>query len=409
MCNSMIRAFRPQLERCALVLALAGLAASAVAAPNSMPGPKKDDGFQTAAPYAILIEAESGSVLYEKNADELVPPASLSKLMTAEVVFNELKEGNLKPDEEFVISENAWRKGGAPSHGSAMFAAIHSKVKIDDLLHGVIIQSGNDACIALAEGIAGNETSFARLMEGRAHEIGLTKSKFANATGLHDPDHLMTMRELAQLARHIIATYPEFYSYYGEREFTWNKIRQQNRNPLLAMNIGADGLKTGYTKEAGYGIVGSAVQNEMRLIVAVTGLKSEKERADEAKRLLDHGFRGFEQRILFAEGQAIGDAKVFGGAKSGVALAASKMVRIMVPRNANERILARIVYRGPVPAPVKEGQRIGMLRVFRGENVAVEVPLQAAENVGTGSLSQRAMDAAAELVIGIFRAGVNKI
>jgi D-alanyl-D-alanine carboxypeptidase (penicillin-binding protein 5/6) len=374
-----------------------------------MPGPKKDDGFQTAAPYAILIEAESGSVLYEKNADELVPPASLSKLMTTEVVLNELKEGNLKPDEEFVISENAWRKGGAPSHGSAMFAAIHSKVKIDDLLHGVIIQSGNDACIALAEGIAGNESSFARLMEGRAHEIGLTKSKFANATGLHDPDHLMTMRELAQLARHIIATYPEFYSYYGEREFTWNKIRQQNRNPLLAMNIGADGLKTGYTKEAGYGIVGSAVQNELRLIVAVTGLKSEKERADEAKRLLDHGFRGFEQRILFAEGQEIGDAKVFGGAKSGVPLVASKLVRIMVPRNASERILARIVYRGPVPAPVKEGQRIGMLRVFRGETIAVEVPLQAAENVGTGSLSQRAMDAAAELVIGMFRAGVNKI
>src|SRR5262249_43998509 len=256
----------------AAALACAAFVVSAMAAPN--PAPKKDEGFQTAAPYAILVDAESGSVLYEKNADELVPPASLSKLMTTEVVFNQIKLGDIKPEDEFVISENAGRRGGAPSRGSTMYAPIHSRIKVDDLLHGVIIDSGNDACIALAEGIAGNETAFAQLMEARARELGLTKSTFSNSTGLHEPRHLMTVRELAKLARHIIQTYPEYYPIYSEREVTWNKIRQQNRNPLLAMNIGADGMKTGFTKEAGYGIVGSAVQGELRLIVVVTGLKS---------------------------------------------------------------------------------------------------------------------------------------
>jgi D-alanyl-D-alanine carboxypeptidase (penicillin-binding protein 5/6) len=219
----------------------------------------------------------------------------------------------------------------------------------------------------------------------------------------------MTMRELAKLAQYIIATYPEFYPIYGEREFTWNKIRQQNRNPLLPMNVGADGLKTGYTKEAGYGIVGSAVQNGLRLIVAMNGMKSEKERADDAKKLLEHGFRNFDQRILFAEGQTIGEAKLFGGAKSHVPLAAPSIVKIMLPRNSSERILARISYRGPISAPVEQGQKIGVLKVFRGENIALEVPLQAAESIGPGSLSQRAVDAVTELVIGLFRAGASKI
>ena len=382
---------------------------SAVAAPNPAPQPKKEEGFQTAAPNAILIEAESGSILYEKNADELVPPASLSKLMTTEVVFNQIKLGDIKPDEEFVISENAWRKGGAPSRGSTMYAPIHSRVKVDELLHGVIIQSANDGCIALAEGIAGNEAAFAQLMEARARELGLTKSSFANSTGLHDPRHLMTMRELAKLARHIITTYPEYYPYYGEREFTFNKIKQPNRNPLLAMNIGADGMKTGFTKEAGYGIVGSAVQNDLRLIVAISGLKSEKERADEAKRILEHGFRGFEQRILFAEGQEVGQAKVYGGVKSSVPLITPRLVRIMVPRNVNERLRATITYHGPLSVPVEQGQRVGVLRVMRGNTLANEVELRAGDSVGPGSLSQRAFDAASEMMIGLIRAGTKKI
>jgi D-alanyl-D-alanine carboxypeptidase (penicillin-binding protein 5/6) len=395
----------------AVSILLAGLGAS-FAAPATIAGGKaKDEGFQTAAPTAILIEAQSGTVLFEKNADTLVAPASLAKLMTAETVFNEIKEGNVKLDEEFIVSENAWRRGGAPSGGSTMFAPIHSRIKVSDLLQGAIIQSGNDACIALAEGIAGNEDSFVRLMNGRARELGLTQSNFTNSTGLPDPEQRVTVRELAKLSRHIIQTYPEFYKWYGEKDFTWNKIRQQNRNPLLAMNIGADGLKTGFTNEAGYGLVGSAVQNELRLIVVVNGLKSANERADEARRLLNFGFNGFESRVLFAEGQRVGEARLFGGEQRYVGLEAAdkKPIRLMVPKNSTERILARVVYRGPVRVPVAQGQEIGVLKVWRGDNIALETPLQAAEAVEGGPLHRRAMDALAELFGGFFRAGLQKL
>jgi len=274
---------RPLFARWVAAAIFACAIGCAAAAPNPVSGPKSSEGgYQTAAAHAILIEADSGGVLFEKAADDLIPPASLSKLMTQEVVFNEISQGRLKPTTEFIVSTNAWRRGGAPSHTSSMFIPIHSKVSVDDLLHGAIIQSANDACIALAEGISGNESAFAELMTKRARELGLTKSTFGNSTGLPDPRQLMTARELAKLARHIIETYPDYYKYYSEREFTWNKIRQYNRNPLLNLNIGADGLKTGFTKEAGYGLVGSAVQNGLRLIVVVNGLRSEKERADEA-------------------------------------------------------------------------------------------------------------------------------
>jgi serine-type D-Ala-D-Ala carboxypeptidase (penicillin-binding protein 5/6) len=394
-----------------MVCALAALdPVSAARQVNPVAGAAKGgEGHQTAAPYAILIDGDSGSVLFEKNADELVPPASLSKLMTAEVVFHEIKEGKLKPETEFPVSVNAWRKGGAPSHGSAMFLAVNSKASVDDLLHGVIIQSGNDACIVLAEGIAGNEPEFADKMTKRAREIGLDKSTFANATGLHDPQHLMTVRELAKLARHIIHTYPEYYKIYGEREFTWGKIRQLNRNPLLAMNMGADGLKTGFTKEAGYGLVGSAVQAGLRLIVVVNGLKTSKERADEGRKLLEWGFSHFRSGLVFAEGQEIASAKVYGGAKSYVPLVAGKAIRLMVPRGARERITARLVYTGPVRAPVEKGQQIGTLKVWRGDFLALEVPLHANESVGVGGLAQRAFDAATEMVIGLFRAGLQRL
>jgi len=372
-------------------------------------GPKSSEGYQTAAAHAILIEAGSGSVLFEKAADDLIPPASLSKLMTQEVVFNLIKQGRLKPTDEFIVSTNAWRRGGAPSHTSSMFIPIHSKVSVDDLLHGAIIQSANDACIALAEGISGNESSFAELMTKRARELGLTKSTFGNSTGLPDLRQLMTARELAKLARHIIETYPDYYKYYSEREFTWNKIRQFNRNPLLTMNIGADGLKTGFTKEAGYGLVGSAVQNGLRLIVVVNGLRSEKERADEAKKMLEWGFHNFQSGLLFAEGQEIAQAKLYGGIKGHVPLTARKEVRLMVPRGSRDKIIARVVYSGPVPAPVEEGQKIGTLKVWRGEFVVLEVPLEAAESVATGSMPRRAFDAATELVLGLFRAGFKRL
>ena len=387
------------------LLALAIVGASA--APN--PGPKSSEGFQTAAPHAILIEADSGSVLFEKGADELIPPASLSKLMTAEVVFNQIQQGRLKPTDEFIVSVNAWRRGGAPSHTSSMFIPIHNKVSIDNLLHGVIIQSANDACIVLAEGISGSKSAFAELMTKRARELGLAKSTFGNSNGLPDPKQLMTARELGKLARHIVQAYPEYYPYYSEREFTWNKIRQYNRNPLLAMNIGADGLKTGFTKEAGYGLVGSAVQNGLRLIVVVNGLKSEKERADEGKKLLEWGFHNFQSGLLFAHSQEIAQAKLYGGAKGHVPLVAEREVRLMVPRGTREKIVARVVYSGPVPAPVEQGQKIGMLKVWRGDFLVLEVPLQASERVPAGSMSGRAFDAATELVLGLFRAGLQRL
>jgi serine-type D-Ala-D-Ala carboxypeptidase (penicillin-binding protein 5/6) len=400
---------RSRFARWGAAAAVICAVASAVAAPNPVSGPKSGDGYQTAAAHAMLIEAESGSVLFEKAADDLIPPASLSKLMTQEVVFNEIKQGRLNPTTEFIVSTNAWRRGGAPSHTSSMFIPIHSKVSVDDLLHGAIIQSANDACIALAEGISGNESTFAELMTKRARELGLAKSTFGNSTGLPDPRQLMTARELAKLARHLIETYPEYYKYYSEREFTWNKIRQFNRNPLLNLNIGADGLKTGFTKEAGYGLVGSAVQNGLRLIVVVNGLRSEKERADEAKKLLEWGFHSFQSGLLFAEGQEIAQAKLYGGVKGHVPLMAPKEVRLMVPRGSRDKIIARVVYSGPVRAPVEQGQKIGTLKVWRGESVVLEVPLQAAESVGKGSMPQRALDAASELVLGLFRAGFQRL
>jgi D-alanyl-D-alanine carboxypeptidase (penicillin-binding protein 5/6) len=399
-----------RLAAAILVLAIAS-GGAAYAANNSVQGAKKDENaFDGDAPTAILIEATSGSILFEKNADELRAPSSMMKLMTVEVIFNAIKEGKINLTDEFRISENAWRRGGAPSGGSTMFAAINSKVPVDDLLHGAIIQSGNDSCIALAEGMAGSERKFANdFMTKRARELGLTKSTFGNSNGLPDPDNKMTVRELAMLARHIILDYPEFYKLFGEREFTWNKIRQQNRNPLLNSLNGADGLKTGYTKEGGYGLVGSAVQNGLRLIVVINGLDDPDDRAQEAKKMLEWGFRNFEARTLFAENQLVGYARVFGGESRSVKLASPQPIKVMVPKNGNERLIARIVYSGPVRAPIKEGQRVGVVRVWRGANVAMEAPVYAAEAVGTGSTMRRAIDGASELVIGVFRASAAKL
>jgi D-alanyl-D-alanine carboxypeptidase (penicillin-binding protein 5/6) len=291
-----------------------------------------------------------------------------------------------------------------------MFAAINSKVPVDDLLHGAIIQSGNDACIALAEGIAGNERTFASdFMTKRARELGMVKSTFGNSNGLPDPANKMTVRELARLARHLIITYPELYKLFGEKEYTWNKIRQQNRNPLLNSLTGADGLKTGYTKEGGYGMVGSAVQNGTRLIVVINGLEDPDDRASEAKKMLEWGFRNFEARTLFAANQQIGYAKVFGGESRSVKLASREPIKVMMPKTGNEKLIARVVYSGPVRAPVKEGQPVGVVRVWRGANIAVEAPIYAAEAVGTGSTMRRAIDGASELVFGMFRASAEKL
>jgi D-alanyl-D-alanine carboxypeptidase (penicillin-binding protein 5/6) len=385
---------------------------AAVAANNSVQGAagKKDDaGYDADAPTAILIEASTGSVLFEKNADELRAPSSMMKLMTAEVVFHAIQQGDIKLTDQYQVSENAWRRGGAPAGGSTMFAEIHSRIAVNDLLHGAIIQSGNDACMVLAEAIAGNERSFAEIMTKRARELGLQRSTFANSNGLPDPGNKMTVRELSKLARHVIQTYPEFYKIFGEREFTWNKIRQTNRNPLLTMLDGADGLKTGYTKEGGYGMVGSAMQNGMRLIVVVNGLDDPDDRATEAKKLLEWGFRNFEFRTLFDAQMPVGSAKVFGGESRSVKLISAEPVRLMVQKNGSDKLIARIIYNGPVRAPVQPGQPVGVVKVWRGGNIAVETPLQAAEAVPTGSTVWRAVDGASELVIALFRLGAEKL
>lgn len=402
----------------ALRMAFAGLVAAgltlngtALAANNSVQGAKKaeDAGYDADAPTAILIEAGSGSVLFEKNADELRAPSSMMKLMTAEVVFDAIKRGDIKLNDEYRVSENAWRKGGAPAGASTMFAALNSKVPVDDLLRGAVIPSGNDACMVLAEGIAGSEKAFAALMTKRARELGLTKSTFANSNGLPDPGNRMTVRELGKLARHIIQTYPDFYKLFGEREFTWNKIHQTNRNPLLTSLEGADGLNTGYTKDGGYGMVGSAVQNGMRLIVVINGLDDPDDRASEAKKLLEWGFRNFEARTLFAAQQDVGYARVYGGESRSVRLTSTEPVKVMVQKNGADKLIARVVYSGPVRAPVASGQQVGVVRVWRGANVAVETPVYAADSVPVGSTMRRAIDGASELVVGIFRAGAEKL
>jgi D-alanyl-D-alanine carboxypeptidase (penicillin-binding protein 5/6) len=395
----------------AVVVAVAfGWAGMVSAANNSVQGAKKEEGgFDGDAPTAILIEASSGSVLFEKNADELRAPSSMMKLMTAEMVFHAIKQGDVKLTDEYHVSENAWRKGGAPAGGSTMFAAIHSKISVDDLLHGAIIQSGNDACMVLAEGIAGNERIFAEMMTKRARELGLKQSTFANSNGLPDPGNKMTVRELAKLARHVILTYPEFYKLFGEREFTWNKIRQQNRNPLLTSLEGADGLKTGYTKEGGYGMVGSAVQNGMRLIVVVNGLDDPDDRASEAKKMLEWGFRNFESRTVFAAEQSIGSAKVFGGESRSVKLSSPEPIKVMVQKNGTDKLIARVIYSGPVRAPIESGRQVGFIRIWRGANIATEAPVYTAESVATGSTMRRAIDGASELVIGMFRLGAEKL
>lgn len=364
--------------------------------------------IQTSVPHVILIDAATHSVLFEKDADALVIPASTVKIMTAEVVFHELAQGHLKLDDQFPVSETAWRTGGAPSRGSSMFAAVNSQVRVEDLIRGLVIASGNDSAIALAEGIAGSEGAFATTMTKRAREIGLVRSTFTNAWGRGDPDQRVTSRDMVTLADHVIKTYPDYYKYFAEKEFTWNKIKQANRNPLLTMSIGADGLKTGNIDASGYGIVGSAVQNEQRLILALYGAQSAKERAAEALKIILWGFRSFDSRTIFVAGETIGTAKVFGGEVSHVPLAAASDLRLLVPRVAAEKLSGRIVYVGPLMAPVEAGKEVGRLEILRGSTEVLVVPLRTAAAVEIGSLPRRALDAGFELAGGFLRGFVPK-
>jgi len=378
-------------------LAMAGaiIASAGCLAQSAGSAPAAQSVFETKAKHAILMNADANLVLYEKEADELVPPASMSSLMTLAIVFRELKAGHIKLEDQFKVSEHAWRTGGAPAGSSAMFAPLNSMVSVSDLIQGVTVQSGNDAAIILAEGIGGTEEAFAQQMNDYAKEIGLTKSHFVNSTGLPAEGHVMTARELAMLARFLIYTYPEYYHFFGQRDFTFNtKHTFNNRNPLIfAPDLGVDGLKTGYIEEAGYGLVASAKRGEQRLILVVNGLNTKQEREGEPRRLIEWGFKSFRPFRLFDEGQKVSDALVWGGTQHYVPLVGDGNINIILPATASGKVSASIVYQGPIKAPIRKGDRVAVLRITSSESSATnEIPLYAADDVGASNFLMRGLD-----------------
>lgn len=357
-------------------LAFVFAAVMAGTAPNSAAA------VETVAREAILMDMTTGSVLFEKNADIPMPPASMSKLMTVYMLFERLKEGSLSLDDSFSVSENAWRKGGAKSGSSTMFLEPGSRVRVEDLIRGIIIQSGNDACIVVAEGLASSEQAFADEMTQRARRLGLAQSVFRNATGWPDPDHLVTARELALLAKHTIRDFPEYYHYYSEKRFTYNGIRQGNRNPLLYRDIGADGLKTGHTKESGYGLTATVARGDRRLILVVNGLPSVKMRSRESERLLEWGFREFNNFRLFTANDVVTQADVWLGEKMAVPLVIEKNLEIMLPRKARSGMKVSVSFEGPIPAPIAKGDHLAKLIVTAPGVEPIEVPLVAGVDIG---------------------------
>ena len=362
--------------------------------------PLSAQAIETKASYALLLDAETGVALFEKNADARMSPASMSKLMTVLMAFEGLESGAIDGDEAFFVSDDAWRRGGAGSGGSTMFLKARSRVSVLDLLRGVIIQSGNDACIALAEGMAGSEPAFAELMTERALELGMSRSNFTNSTGLPDPDHKTTPRDLAILARHLITNHADYYRLFSERDFTWNNIRQTNRNPLLYANIGADGLKTGHTQESGYGLVASAEQNGRRLILVINGLNSKRERAREARKLMTYGFRNFQRDLLVEAGQTVTELPVWHGDDATVKVTTDQRFDIVVPRSGRRKMVATVTYEKPVLAPIRTGDRLGKLRVTLPGLVPQVVDLVAADDVDKGGVFSRAISSLIYLIVG---------
>ena len=338
--------------------------------------------FESKAAQAILIDAKSGIVLYEKDADTAVPPASMSKLVTQTVVFDALKAGTLKLDQEFIVSTDAWKRGGGAAGGSTMYAEVNSRIKVDDLIHAAIIQSANDACIVLAEGMSGSEQAFTQRMANKAKELGLKNSTFANATGLPDPNHKMSVRDLSIVARYIITNHPDYYKIYGQPEFLWNKINQQNRNPLLKDYPGADGMKTGYTKEAGYGLVGSALRDGRRLILVVAGLPSINDRKAEAQKLMDWGFGQFKVIEVYGQGEIVSRARVWGGSVHWVNLVVHDAMKVALSAAEQDRAEVKMSYIGPLMAPVKAGQAAGTVRILIDGKPVADAPLEVAEDIG---------------------------
>lgn len=358
-------------------------------------------GIETEAREAFLMDATTGYVMLAKDADKPMPPSSMSKIMTAHMVFEKLRKGEWKMEDELPVSENAWRRGGAASGGSTMFLPLGGKATVADLLRGIVIQSGNDACIVVAEAMAGTEEKFADLMTREARAMGLKVSTFKNSTGLPDPDHMMTARELAILAKHTIETYPEYYPLYKELTFTYNNTRQGNRNPLLYKNNGTDGLKTGHTEVAGYGLTASTKRGDRRLILVVNGLRSMNHRARESERLMEWGFREFDNVALFRKGERVEDVEVWLGESNRVQAVAEKDLVLTLPRAGRRDLKAAVVYNGPIAAPVRKGTPIATLTVTGASlSQPIEVPLVAAEDVARLGVMGRVAARVTQLVFG---------
>jgi serine-type D-Ala-D-Ala carboxypeptidase (penicillin-binding protein 5/6) len=383
----------PRLPQLVARIAAALLVTFGSLAANTGPLLAQSGEVVVKSPQAILMDADSGAILFQRNADDLVSPASMSKLMLLLMLFNALKAGEVTLDTDVVMSQHAWRTGGAPSRGSAMFVPLGKTAKIDELLKGVVVQSGNDAAIAIAEKLSGSETAFAQAMTDTARRLGLKKSVFRNATGLYDAEHLMTVRELAVLARMLINDYPEYYSLFALRDFSYRTHKFTNRNPLLGVVPGVDGLKTGYIKESGYGIVASAKIDSRRLILVINGATTPEDRKDDARRMFDWGFRNFSEMKLFESGEVVGHARVWGGERMYMPLTGNGSVQVVLPRlPANQKLTARIFYRGPLKAPVKKGDQVAILRITTSTEATNEVPLFAAEDVGKAGFMRRGLD-----------------
>lgn len=345
--------------------------------------------YETSARNAILMDFDTGEYLFENNITESVPPASMSKLMTVYILMSKIKDGSIKLDDTFSVSENAWRKGGAATGGSTMFLSIGDNVTVENIIKGIVIQSGNDACIVVAENISGSEEDFAVLMNKTAKNLGLKNSSFANSTGLPHPDQKMSMEDLAILSRHIIKEFPDLYHYFSEKEFTYNNIKQGNRNPLLYSMKGADGLKTGHTEEAGFCLAASATKGNRRLIEVMSGMSSNKERSEESERMMSWGFREFNNYKIFSKGQKIATANVWYGTEKSVDLTVAEDVLKTVHLSKTEKIKATAEFDQPINAPVQAGQKIGTLKIeIDGQN-PLEIPLVADKNVSKVGLLGR--------------------
>lgn len=346
------------------------------------------DPITSNAQHITILDHGTGQVLYCRDCDLPMPPASMSKLMTMLIVADQIRAKKITLDTQLPVSENAWRHG-AQSDGSHMFLDINSRVRVEDLIKGVVSVSANDACIVLAEGIAGSETAFVELMNRRARELGLTTAQFRNVTGLPDPDHIISSRDLARLASVLIREYPDLYRHYSERTFTYNGKTQENRNPLLGRVEGADGVKTGHTSISGYGLIGSAQINGQRRIIVFNGLNSMAARSEEAQRLMRAAMFDFAVTSLYAKDATVGEADVWLGSRKTVPLVATREIAIAAHRSVRAGMTAHIVYQGPLQAPIKKGAVVAKL-VVEGPGVRQEFPLAAGRKIGRANPFARA-------------------